>query len=126
MDANGSIEVGMLIRVIGSSLAFAAAVAATSPLGAQDSARTVAAAQPARGAALPHDPARTVSIDTDEGSWMSVDVSPDGRTVVFDLLGDLYTIPIAGGDATQITSGMAFDAQPRFSPDGKLVVFTSD
>lgn len=57
---------------------------------------------------------------------MSLDVSPDGRTIVFDLLGDLYLIPITGGTASQITSGMAFDAQPRFSPDGKSVVFTSD
>ena len=37
-------------------------------------------------------------------------MSPDGETIVFDYLGDLFTIPIAGGDATQLTSGMAFDA----------------
>jgi Tol biopolymer transport system component len=53
-------------------------------------------------------------------------VSPDGRTIVFDLLGDLYTLPIEGGTATQITEGMAFDAQPRYSPDGESVVFISD
>jgi Tol biopolymer transport system component len=75
---------------------------------------------------LPLAAARTVNIDTDEGTWISLDVSPDGRTIVFDLLGDLYTIPMTGGAATQLTNGMAFDAQPRFSPDGKLVVFTSD
>jgi Tol biopolymer transport system component len=57
---------------------------------------------------------------------MSVDVSPDGKTLVFDLLGDLYTLPIAGGTATRITSGQAFDAMPRFSPDGKRVAFVSD
>ena len=79
-----------------------------------------------RGRDLPLAPARTIAIDTDEGSWISLDVSPDGRTIVFDLLGDLYTIPIAGGDATPLTTGMAFDAQPRFSPDGRFVVFTSD
>ncbi|HWC44931.1 MAG TPA: amidohydrolase, partial [Casimicrobiaceae bacterium] len=62
----------------------------------------------------------------DEGTWISLDVSPDGQTIVFDLLGDLYTIPIAGGTATALTSGMAYDAQPRFSPDGKSIVFTSD
>ena len=116
----------MLARLVLSSLVLASALGAASSLTAQDSARAVATAQPARGRDLPLDPARTISIDTDEGSWLSVDVSPDGRTIVFDLLGDLYTIPIAGGDATQLTTGMAYDAQPRFSPDGKLIVFTSD
>ena len=57
---------------------------------------------------------------------MSVDVSPDGRTLVFDLLGDLYTLPIGGGSAARITSGQAFDAMPRFSPDGKRIAFVSD
>src|SRR6185503_4104615 len=54
------------------------------------------------------------------------DVSPDGRTILFDLLGDLYTVPRAGGVATRITSGMAMDLQPVFSPDGKQILFTSD
>ena len=53
-------------------------------------------------------------------------MSPDGDTIVFDFLGDLFTVPIAGDDATQLTSGMAFDAQPRFSPDGSRIVYTSD
>lgn len=77
-------------------------------------------------AALPLDPARRLRFTTTEGTWMSLDVSPNGETIVFDLLGDLYTLPIAGGDARRITSGMAFDAQPRFSPDGKQIVFLSD
>ena len=71
-------------------------------------------------------PGRSVNVDTDEGTWISLDVSPDGRTIVFDLLGDLYTIPISGGTATALTSGIAYDAQPRFSPDGKSILFTSD
>src|SRR5439155_16383287 len=58
--------------------------------------------------------------------WISLDVSPDGQTIVFDLLGDLYTMPLAGGKATALTTGIAYDAQPRFSPDGKRVVFVSD
>jgi Tol biopolymer transport system component len=75
---------------------------------------------------LPIVAARTINLDTDEGSWISLDVSPDGQTIVFDLLGDLYTIPIGGGPTTQLTKGMHYDAQPRFSPDGRFVVFTSD
>jgi Tol biopolymer transport system component len=75
---------------------------------------------------LPLEGTRTLSFTTDEGSWMSLDVSPDGQTIVFELLGDLYTLPIAGGEATRITEGMAFDSQPRYSPDGKTIVFLSD
>ena len=75
---------------------------------------------------LPLAPGRTISTSFNEGSWISVDVSPDGQTLVFDFLGDLYTMPITGGTATPLTQGMAFDGQPRFSPDGTRVVFTSD
>lgn len=75
---------------------------------------------------LPLEGTRTVSFTTDEGSWMSLDVSPDGKTVIFDLLGDLYTIPISGGEAKRITDGMAFDSQPRYAPDGAKIVFISD
>jgi Tol biopolymer transport system component len=75
---------------------------------------------------LPLIPTRPLKFTTDEGTWMSLDVSPDGKTIVFDLLGDLYTIPIGGGSATRITSGSGFDGQPRFSPDGKAIVFVSD
>ena len=78
------------------------------------------------GATLPLKPARTVKFTTDEGTWVSIDVSPDGRTLVFDLSGDLYTLPIAGGKATRITDGLPFDAQPRWSPDGKNIVFVTD
>ena len=75
---------------------------------------------------LPLASGRTISTSFNEGSWISVDVSPDGQTLVFDFLGDLYTMPITGGTATPLTQGMAFDGQPRFSPDGTRVVFTSD
>ena len=75
---------------------------------------------------LPLEPARTLSLDTDEGTWISVDVSPDGESIVFDLLGDLYTLPFGGGDATPLTEGMAYDSQPRYSPDGSQVLFVSD
>lgn len=75
---------------------------------------------------LPLEPSRKIGFTATEGSWISLDVSPDGRTIAFDLLGDLYTMPITGGKATPLTRGMGFDAQPRFGPDGKRVVFTSD
>ncbi|MBI2835113.1 MAG: PD40 domain-containing protein, partial [Acidobacteria bacterium] len=68
----------------------------------------------------------TVAFVTDEGTWMSLDVSPDGRTIAFDLLGDIYTLPTAGGEATRILDGMSFDSQPKFSPDGRLIAFLSD
>ena len=75
---------------------------------------------------LPLEPGRRLSYTATEGSWLSVDVSPDGTTLVFDHLGDLFTVPISGGRASRLTRGMGFDAQPRFSPDGEHVVFTSD
>ena len=77
-------------------------------------------------AELPLKPTRPLRFTTDEGTWMSLDVSPTNRTIVFDLLGDLYTLPIEGGKATRITSGQAFDGQPHWSPDGRSIVFTSD
>jgi imidazolonepropionase-like amidohydrolase/Tol biopolymer transport system component len=69
---------------------------------------------------------RQVTVDTDEGSWMDVDVSPHGGTLAFTLLGDIYTMPIAGGTPTRIAEGLAYEIQPRFSPDGKRIAFTSD
>ncbi|MBA2466894.1 MAG: PD40 domain-containing protein [Sphingomonas sp.] len=69
---------------------------------------------------------RKVPIDTDEGTWMNVDVSPDGSRVAFDLLGDIYVMPIAGGTATRIAEGLSYEQQPRWSPDGSRIAFVSD
>jgi len=71
-------------------------------------------------------PTFTHTISVDEGTWMNVDVSPDGRTIAFDLLGDIYTMPIEGGEATPLVTGRVWDMQPRFSPDGERIAFTSD
>jgi len=75
---------------------------------------------------LPLKVGRRVPIKTNEGTWMSIDVSPDGKTIAFDFLGDIYTMPVTGGKATQFTSGMAFDSHPKFSPDGKRILIISD
>ncbi|AXK72857.1 amidohydrolase [Lysobacter sp. TY2-98] len=74
----------------------------------------------------PHGPTKTIRFSTDEGTWLDVDVAPDGRQLVFSMMGDVYLLPIAGGKATRITSGPAWDVQPRFSPDGRQIAFTSD
>ena len=68
---------------------------------------------------LPLKPERFFELKTNTGTWMSLDISPDGEKIVFDLLGDIYMMPISGGKANRITEGMAFDTNPRFSPDGK-------
>ena len=75
---------------------------------------------------LPLKPEREVRFTTQEGTWMSLDVSPDGGTIAFDLMGDIYTVPSAGGKATQVTKGIAWETHPRFSPDGRRILFTSD
>jgi Tol biopolymer transport system component len=75
---------------------------------------------------LPLKPDRKIEFSTDEGTWLSLDVSPDGKTIVFELLGDIYTLPIEGGQAKLVDGGMAFDSQPKFSPDGKWIAFLSD
>ena len=108
-------------------LALACAILAT-PLAAQRPEFTVVAGS------APRDPTNTLPLKTtriarftvDEGTWMSLSVSPDGRTVLFDLLGDLYTVPITGGKATRVVGGNSMDVHPRFSPDGRRMLFVSD
>jgi len=68
----------------------------------------------------------TITIDTDQTTWSDVDVSPDGRTILFDMLGDIYTVPISGGEATAVTSGIEWNMQPRYSPDGSQIAFITD
>lgn len=73
----------------------------------------------------PKGPYKEFSFTVDEGTWMNLDVSPDGKEIVFDLLGDIYTMPIEGGATKCLRSGLALEVQPRYSPDGKNI-FTSD
>jgi Tol biopolymer transport system component len=75
---------------------------------------------------LPLETTRRIEFETDEATWLSLDVSPDGGSLVLEILGDLYTLPIGGGEARAIVTGPAFDSQPRFSPDGSRVAFLSD
>lgn len=104
-----------------------AAAGGAAPLHAQTAAQNDSAVRvAARSSALPLITPRTLSFTTDEASWISLDVSPNGATIVFEILGDLYTLPMAGGTATRITSGSGWDQQPRYSPDGKQLVFVSD
>src|SRR4051794_32705551 len=98
------------------ALALVAALTVAAPLAAQQDTAKVKPDSSAHPEGLPLVPTRNVTFTTHEGTWMSTDVSPDGTTIVFDLVGDLYTLPIAGGTAKRITSGTAFDGNPAWSP----------
>lgn len=74
----------------------------------------------------PTGPSKSLSFQTNEGTWMNLDLSPDGQLIVFDLLGDIYKMPVTGGKATLLAGGMASEVQPRFSPNGKYISYTSD
>ena len=74
----------------------------------------------------PHGPEDLLEGRFEQGTWVSVDVSPDGRLIVFDLLGHLYEMPFAGGEATRLTDGRSWNMFPRYSPDGTQIAFTSD
>jgi Tol biopolymer transport system component len=105
----------------------ALALSPSAGLSAQTAEENDSSARAARRAnELPLITTRTLDFTTDEGTWISLDLSPDQSTIVFELLGDLYTIPSEGGEATRITSGQGYDMQPRYSPDGTKLVFVSD
>ncbi len=78
------------------------------------------------GDQLPLHPERHLRFSESEGTWMSLDVSPDGQTIAFELLGDLYTMSVRGGDAHCVACGLPFDSQPAFSPDGSSLALVSD
>jgi len=117
------------MRHIAAALLAGAALVASNfsaPLAAQKKGKD-AKAEASWSVAAPKGAAITqVPIRTDEGTWMDVDVSPDGQTIAFTLLGDIYTMPITGGSPKRITDGLSWDVHPRFSPDGARIAFTSD
>ncbi|SEL18622.1 Imidazolonepropionase [Pseudoxanthomonas sp. GM95] len=88
---------------------------------------TLAASIAIAGDALPRlAHSRSVSFTATEATWSAVDVSPDGKTLLFDLLGDIYRLDRAGGRARPLLDGVAFENMPVFSPDGRQFAFVSD
>jgi len=85
-----------------------------------------AEAQRSSAQELPIKASRTVSLSINEGSYMNVDISPDGKTLAFDILGDLFAVPAQGGKATQLTRGVALHVRPIWSPQGDKIAYISD
>lgn len=85
-----------------------------------------AATMAADETALPMKPARTLDYQVSSGTFMSLAISPDGKTILFDMLGEIYALPATGGKAVPIATGMAFEVQPTFSPDGQWIAYVSD
>lgn len=48
----------------------------------------------------------------------------NGSEIVFSYAGDLYRVPVTGGEAKRMTSHIGYEIFPRFSPDGKTIAFT--
>src|SRR5437899_6876955 len=71
---------------------------------------------------------RDIDFTTSEGTWMSVDLSPEGKWIVFDLLAHIYRVAADGGEAQCLThdSGVAVNFHPRYAPDGQTIAFVSD
>ena len=127
LDGRGKGVAGFAAGIVVLTALTVCAGSVATPLAAQTVEENDSSAQAARRAnSLPLITTRTLDFTTDEGTWISLDLSPDGGTILFELLGDLYTLPVAGGVATRITSGQDYDMQPRYSPDGSMIAFVSD
>ena len=118
-----------LATVLGLAAVAAPALASSKP---PSTAATVASTETATrprqspGHSLPLTAARHLHFTTTTGTWLSLDLTSDGRSIVFDMLGDLYVMPVSGGRARAITTGLGFDTQPTVSPHGKWIAFVSD
>ncbi len=75
---------------------------------------------------LPLEPERTIELENPRITWLSLDISPDGKHIYFDALGDLYRMPIEGGKAEALSHGLAYEVHPRVSPDGESLLYISD
>ncbi len=105
---------------------YVSALAIASAAVHQDKAAPTPPAKPKDGNELPIKPTRKIEFTTEEVTWPSLDISPDTKSIVFELLGDIYTMPMEGGDAKLLIGGNSYDGMPKFSPDGKKIVFISD
>jgi len=64
--------------------------------------------------------------DIREGTNMALALTPDGSGLVVDLMGQLWELPVTGGGANSLTPATVVARNPRFSPDGKFIVYQSD
>lgn len=62
-------------------------------------------------------------VDIRQGTNLSVTLAPHGQTLVVDLLGQLWSLPVAGGGAVPLTPAGSEARNPRFSPDGSRIVY---
>ncbi|GAA1605677.1 amidohydrolase family protein [Kribbella sancticallisti] len=60
-----------------------------------------------------------------EGTNFMVAVSPDGQWLAFDLVTAIWVTPAAGGRSRRLTDDLQDATRPRWSPDGRSIVFQS-
>jgi Tol biopolymer transport system component len=82
-----------------------------------------AALTAARVSQAPASPGESVEITVREGTSMAIALSPDKRTLVIDLQGGLWSLPVAGGTAKRLTDEYNDARQPAWSPDGRRIAY---
>ncbi|MEM1144461.1 MAG: S41 family peptidase [Pseudomonadota bacterium] len=64
---------------------------------------------------------------TEPGRWLrDPTLAPDGKSIAFTYGGDIYRVAIEGGLAVPLTRTGSVESQPRFSPDGRHIAYSSD